>query len=68
MITSRNCYYYLGGKDNFTADRALAEELPAQQPGIRRNAQANRAFKQRAVRAVAASGVRPFAGVAARKR
>lgn len=52
--------YLLGGKDNFAADRALADELLAQQPGIRRNARANRAFMQRAVRAVAASGVRQF--------
>ena len=52
--------YLLGGKDNFAADRALADELLTQQPEIRRNARENRAFMQRAVRAIAAEGVGQF--------
>ena len=52
--------FLLGGKDNYQADRALAEELLKAQPGIQRNARANRAFMQRAVRAVAAAGVGQF--------
>jgi hypothetical protein len=52
--------YLLGGKDNYAADRALAEELLAQQPGIRQNARANRAFMQRVVRTVAQAGVDQF--------
>ncbi len=52
--------YLLGGKDNYAADRELAEELLAQQPGIRQNARANRAFMQRVVRTVAQAGVDQF--------
>lgn len=52
--------YLLGGKDNYGADRALAEELLAQQPGIQRNARSNRAFMQRVVRTVAAAGIDQF--------
>jgi hypothetical protein len=52
--------YLLGGKDNYAADRELAEELLAQQPGIRQNARANRAFMQRVVRTVAEAGVDQF--------
>ncbi len=52
--------FLLGGKDNFQADRALAGELLKAQPGIQRNARSNRAFMQRAVRAVAAAGADQF--------
>ncbi len=52
--------YLLGGKDNYAADRELAEELLAQQPGIRQNARANRAFMQRVVRTIAQAGVDQF--------
>jgi hypothetical protein len=52
--------YLLRGKDNFATDRALAQELLAQQPGIRQNARANLAFMQRVVRAVVAAGVTQF--------
>jgi hypothetical protein len=52
--------YLLGGKDNYEADRALAEELLAQQPGIQVNARANRAFMQRAVRTIATAGIDQF--------
>ncbi|MGW4381309.1 SAM-dependent methyltransferase [Kitasatospora sp. NPDC004531] len=53
--------YYLGGKDNFPADRAAAEKVLALSPLVRISALANRAFLQRAVRVLAAEqGVRQF--------
>jgi hypothetical protein len=42
--------YFLGGKDNFPADREAAEEIAGYLPGIRQAAQWNRAFVGRAVR------------------
>ena len=52
--------YLLGGKDNYAADRELAEQLLSQLPEIRVNARANRAFLQRVVRALAEAGVTQF--------
>ncbi|MCX4749367.1 SAM-dependent methyltransferase [Kitasatospora sp. NBC_01287] len=52
--------YYLGGKDNFPADRAAAEEIMAFSPRVRQSARANRAFLQRAVRYLAEQGVKQF--------
>jgi hypothetical protein len=53
--------YWLGGKDNFPADRALAEHIMQAIPTMRAMAQANRAFLSRAVRYLAAeAGVRQF--------
>ncbi|WP_307796952.1 SAM-dependent methyltransferase [Actinomadura barringtoniae] len=52
--------YWLGGKDNFAADREAAEKVieatPAVLPGVR----ANRRFLGRAVRYMADQGVRQF--------
>jgi hypothetical protein len=45
--------YYLGGKDNFEADRVAAEQVLAQMPGQRRSALENRRFLRRAVRFLA---------------
>ena len=45
--------YWLGGKDNFPADRALAELMIAAIPNMRAMAAANRAFLSRAVRYLA---------------
>jgi hypothetical protein len=45
--------YYLGGKDNFEADRVAAEQVLAQIPGLRRAAQENRRFLRRVVRFLA---------------
>jgi O-methyltransferase involved in polyketide biosynthesis len=42
--------YWLGGKDNFAADREVAEAMLANEPGIRMMARANRRFLERAVR------------------
>ena len=45
--------YWLGGKDNFAADRAAAEEVLRAKPEIRDNVRANRGFLARAVRFLA---------------
>jgi hypothetical protein len=53
--------YWLGGKDNFAADRLAAENTIAAYPGIRLSARANRAFLARTVRHLAAAeGIRQF--------
>ena len=53
--------YWLGGKDNFPAVRALAEMMIQAIPNMRGLAAANRAFLRRAVRYLAAeAGVRQF--------
>jgi hypothetical protein len=55
--------YYLGGKDNFPADREAAEKVLALSPLVRLSAQANRAFLQRAVRHLAELGVDRFVDI-----
>ncbi|UAK31766.1 SAM-dependent methyltransferase [Nocardia asteroides] len=45
--------YWLGGKDNYPADRALGDTIATHIPGIRDMARANRAFLGRAVRCLA---------------
>jgi S-adenosyl methyltransferase len=53
--------YWLGGKDNFPADRALAEHIMEAIPTMRAMAAANRAFLTRAVRYLAGeAGIRQF--------
>jgi S-adenosyl methyltransferase len=53
--------YWLGGKDNFAADREAAEAVIAVRPGIRRDIRENRNFLIRAVRYLAAeAGLRQF--------
>ncbi|MFI6583116.1 SAM-dependent methyltransferase [Embleya sp. NPDC050493] len=52
--------YYLGGKDNFAADRIAAEQVMAAAPGAADSARGNRAFLRRSVRLLAESGVRQF--------
>jgi trans-aconitate methyltransferase len=53
--------YWLGGKDNFAADREAAEQAIAANPGIVTDVRANRAFLVRAVRHLAGEcGVRQF--------
>ena len=53
--------YWLGGKDNFPADRALAEHIMEAIPTMRTMAAANRAFLSRAVRYLAKeAGIRQF--------
>jgi S-adenosyl methyltransferase len=53
--------YWLGGKDNFAADREAAERVLAVTPGLRFRVRANRAFLARVVRFLAADcGIRQF--------
>ena len=53
--------YWLGGKDNFAADREAAERVLAASPGLRFRVRANRAFLARSVRFLAAEcGIRQF--------
>jgi len=53
--------YWLGGKDNFAADREAAEQAIAAYPGVATGARANRQFLARAVRHLAAdAGIRQF--------
>jgi hypothetical protein len=61
--------YWLGGKDNFAADREAAERALAVLPGLRFAVQANRAFLARSVRFLAREGVPTFAwaGVALKR-
>jgi len=52
--------YFLGGKDNFAADRAAAEEVTRALPSVEGVALSNRRFLQRAVRHVAGCGIDQF--------
>jgi len=53
--------YMIGGKDNYAPDRALAEAMTAQMPGMPAMLRANRDFLGRAVRhLVTERGVRQF--------
>ena len=59
--SARQWDYFLGGKDNFAADRAVADQVIAAWPGIRVSARENRAFIGRAVRFLAGeAGVDQF--------
>ena len=57
--------YWLGGKDNFAADRELAEKMLTVHPVSAQMARENRQFLGRAVSYVAARGVRQFIDVGA---
>jgi len=52
--------YWLGGSHNFLPDQDLARAILAVDPSIRAMARANRAFLGRAVRFLAAAGIRQF--------
>jgi hypothetical protein len=53
--------HWLGGKDNYAADREAAEQAIAANPGIVTDVRANRAFLARVVRYLAAEcGIRQF--------
>jgi O-methyltransferase involved in polyketide biosynthesis len=52
--------FYLDGKDNFVADREAAQRMIERIPQIPAAAKGNRQFLQRAVTAVAESGVKQF--------
>jgi O-methyltransferase involved in polyketide biosynthesis len=52
--------YWLGGKDNFAADRVMGERTLQAYPNLVYSVRANRAFLARAVRFLAGQGVRQF--------
>src|SRR5919201_499970 len=52
--------YWLGGKDNFAADREAAERDMTYAPELPRLARENRRFLARAVRYLAAAGIDQF--------
>ncbi len=52
--------YWLGGKDNFAADREAAEAMLGLGESVRTAARANRAVLQRAVRLLAGQGISQF--------
>lgn len=55
--------YYLGGKDNFPADRAAADKVIAEHPQQRQLARNNRGFLARAVGHLAELGIDQFIDV-----
>ncbi|HXJ26534.1 MAG TPA: SAM-dependent methyltransferase, partial [Streptosporangiaceae bacterium] len=53
--------FWLGGKDNYAADRAVAEQVAAAYPDIRAAVRAQREFLARAVHfLVTEAGIRQF--------
>ena len=52
--------YWLGGEHNFLADQDLGRAMGAIEPSVRTITRANRAFLGRAVRFLAANGIRQF--------
>jgi SAM-dependent methyltransferase len=52
--------YYLGGKDNFAADRAAGDQVVAAMPNVLAFTRANRRFLARAVTLLARQGIRQF--------
>ncbi|MEU0544498.1 SAM-dependent methyltransferase [Nocardia sp. NPDC005978] len=58
--TSRIYDYFLGGKDNYEADREAAAEILLAWPDIRTAARANRQFMHRSTRFLAEAGIRQF--------
>jgi S-adenosyl methyltransferase len=61
---ARRYNYWLGGKDNFAADRESGDQLQALFPNVRLGALANRALLRRATKFLAAeAGIRQFLDV-----
>jgi hypothetical protein len=63
--TARIYDYWLGGTDNFEADRKAAEAIRSVRPDVARQALDNKRFLTRAVTYVAGQGVRQFLDVGA---
>src|SRR5579863_3123977 len=58
--------YLLGGKDNYPADREVAESMIAQLPNVQRAVQWNRAFLRRVVRyLIREAGIRQIVDIGA---
>src|SRR5260221_13893268 len=56
--------YWLGGKDNYAADREAGDKVALMLPSIVPQARADRAFLGRAIRYLAGeAGLRPFLGI-----
>jgi S-adenosyl methyltransferase len=57
---ARRYNYWLGGRENYRADRASGDAVAAAMPTIRIGIRENRAFLRRAVRFMVESGIRQF--------
>jgi hypothetical protein len=57
---ARRYNYWLGGKDNFAADRASGDAIAAAMPTVRLAARENRMFLRRSVRFLAEQGITQF--------
>jgi hypothetical protein len=57
---ARRYNYWLGGKDNFAADRASGDQIAAAWPSAPISARENRRFLQRATAFLAKAGIRQF--------
>jgi hypothetical protein len=57
--------FWLGGKDNFQADRKAAQDVMQARPQVVEGARANRAFHARVVRYLAQAGIRQFLDIGA---
>src|SRR6202051_2695165 len=55
--------YWLGGKDNFEADRKAAEAVREGRPNVAEQAFNNKKLQTRAVSSVAGQGVRQFVDI-----
>jgi S-adenosyl methyltransferase len=60
LALSRSCSARLGGKDNFAADRAAAEQVMQVMPEILDTVRGNRQFLVRAVPFLRDAGIRQF--------
>ena len=63
--TARMYDYWLGGKDNFEADREAAEAIRQRRPNIAEQALDNKKFQTRAITYAAGQGVRQFLDIGA---
>ncbi|MEV2246605.1 SAM-dependent methyltransferase [Streptomyces sp. NPDC049970] len=52
--------WFLGGKDNYPVDEAMARQMLAVEPGVPVMAKVNRAFMHRATRWLTSQGIRQF--------
>ncbi|MFC4584976.1 SAM-dependent methyltransferase [Sphaerisporangium corydalis] len=62
---ARVANYFLGGKDNFAADREAAEQILAVAPEIRTMARESQAFQARVIKFLVGEGITQFLNVGA---
>ena len=60
---ARRYNYWLGGRENYKADRASGDAVAAAMPTIRKGIEENRAFLRRVVRYMTDAGIRQFIDV-----